>query len=93
MMRVEIGIKMERLAELLVRSPNRLGDIRDLCLELATEIDQYLQEVEEENYDEEYSEEEEDEDLYEEEEEEEESEKNDRYQEYRYRYGEDDEEA
>ena len=92
MMRVEIGIKMERLAELLVRSPNRLEDIRDLCLELATDIDQYLQEVEEENYDDEYSEEDEDEDLYEEEDEED-SEKNDRYQEYRYRYGEEDDEA
>ncbi len=33
MMRVEISIKMERLAELIARSPNRLEDIRDLCLE------------------------------------------------------------
>ena len=50
MMRVEISVKMERLSELLLRSPNRLEDIRDLCLELATDIDQHLQEVEDENY-------------------------------------------
>ena len=85
MMRVEIGIKMERLSELLLRSPNRLEDIRDLCLELATEIDQYLQEVEEEHYEEE-EEDAEDEDLYEESEEE-----DDRLHEYRYRYGEEEE--
>ena len=83
MMRVEIGIKMERLSEMLVRSPNRLEDIRDLCLEVATDIDQYLQEVEEEHY-EENPEEEEDKDLYEEEE-------DDRYHEYRYRYGDEEE--
>jgi hypothetical protein len=82
MMRVEIGIKMERLSEMLVRSPNRLEDIRDLCLEVATDIDQYLQEVEEEHYEEDQEEEEEEnKDLYEEEEE------DDRYHEYRYRYG------
>ena len=83
MMRIEIGIKMERLAEVLVRSPNRLEDIRDLCLELATEIDQYIQEVEEDRfdtYDEEEVEEEEDEDLYN-------IEEDERYQEYQYRYG------
>lgn len=84
MMRVEIGIKMERLAEVIVRSPNRLEDIRDLCLELATDIDQYLQEVEEEQYDsfDDYEEEEDDEDIYNPEEDE-------RYQEYQYRFGED----
>ena len=85
MMRIEIGIKMDRLAEILVRSPNRLEDIRDLCLELATDIDQYIQEVEEERfdtYDEE--EEEEDEDLYN-------IEEDERYQEYQYRYGDADE--
>ena len=43
MMRVEIGVKMERLAEVILKSPNRLEDIRDLCLELATDMDQYLQ--------------------------------------------------
>jgi hypothetical protein len=81
MMRIEIGIKMERLAEILVRSPNRLEDIRDLCLELATDIDQYIQEVEEERFDT-YDEEEEDEDedLYN-------IEEDERYQEYQYRYG------
>ncbi len=84
MMRVEISIKMERLAELIARSPNRLEDIRDLCLELATDIDQHLQEVEEEHY-EHYEEDEE----YEEEEYE--IEEDERYQEYHYRYGEDDE--
>ena len=86
MMRVEIGIKMERLAEILVRSPNRLEDIRDLCLELATDIDQYLQEVEEgayDSYDDEDEEEDEEEELYEPEEDE-------RYQEYKYRFGGDD---
>jgi hypothetical protein len=82
MMRIEIGFKMERLAEILVRSPNRLEDIRDLCLELATDIDQYIQEVEEERFDT-YNEDEdeEDEDLYN-------AEEDERYQEYRYRYGE-----
>lgn len=81
MMRIEIGIKMDRLAEILVRSPNRLEDIRDLCLELATDIDQYIQEVEEERFDT-YNEEEEDEDedLYN-------IEEDERYQEYQYRYG------
>ena len=86
MMRVEIGIKMERLAEILVRSPNRLEDIRDLCLELATDIDQYLQEVEEgayDAYDDDDEEEDEEEELYEPEEDE-------RYQEYKYRFGGDD---
>ena len=73
MMRVEIGIKMERLSEMLVRSPNRLEDIRDLCLEVATDIDQYLQEVEEEHYEENPEEE------------------DDRYHEYRYRYGDEEE--
>ena len=82
MMRVEIGIKMERLAEILVRSPNRLEDIRDLCLELATDIDQYMQEVEEENYDtyNENDEEDDEEQQYNEEEDE-------RFHEYRYRFG------
>ncbi len=82
MMRIEIGLKMERLAEVLVRTPNRLEDIRDLCLELATEIDQHIQEVEEERFDtdEEEEEEEEDEDLYN-------AEEDERYQEYQYRYG------
>ena len=81
MMRIEIGIKMERLAEVLVRSPNRLEDIRDLCLELATEIDQYIQEVEEERFDTyDEDEEDEDEDLYN-------IEEDERYQEYQYRYG------
>jgi hypothetical protein len=84
MSRIEIGVKMERLAEILTRSPNRLEDIRDLCLEEATDIDQYLQEVEEEDY-EENAEEEEEEETYEEEEEEE------RYSDYRYRYGDDEE--
>jgi hypothetical protein len=83
MSRIEIGVKMERLAEILTRSPNRLEDIRDLCLEVATDIDQYLQEVEEEDY-EENTEEEEEEETYEEEEEE-------RYSDYRYRYGDDEE--
>jgi len=88
MMRIEIGMKMERLAEILVRSPNRLEDIRDLCLELATEIDQYLQEVEEEDYEEHNEEDEEDEEeLYEQEEDEEETEE---YREYQYRYGDED---
>ena len=84
MMRVEISIKMERLSELLIRSPNRLEDIRDLCLELATDIDQHLQEVEDEHYDQ-YSddEDEEDEDGYNPDEDE-------RFQEYQYRYGEND---
>ena len=81
-MRIEIGIKMERLAEILVRSPNRLEDIRDLCLELATDIDQHLQEVEDEHYDH-YNEDEDDED-----EEEYDVEEDERYQEYQYRYGE-----
>ncbi len=84
MMRVEIGIKMERLAEILVRSPNRLEDIRDLCLELATDIDQYLQEVEEESFDDYNQEDEENEELYEDEE-------DDRMREYQYRYGDEDE--
>ena len=84
MMRVEISLKMERLSELLIRSPNRLEDIRDLCLELATDIDQHLQEVEDETYDHQYDEnEDEDGDEYDPEEDE-------RYQEYQYRYGEDD---
>lgn len=86
MMRVEIGVKMERLAEILVRSPNRLEDIRDLCLEVATDIDQYLQEVEEgayDSYDDEDEEEDEEDELYEPEEDE-------RYQEYKYRFGSDD---
>jgi hypothetical protein len=85
MMRVEIGVKMERLAEILARSPNRLEDIRDLCLEIATDIDQYLQEVEEGAYDS-YSTEvndEEEEDPYD-------MEEDERYQEYRYRFGGDD---
>lgn len=82
MMRVQISIKMERLSELILRSPNRLEDIRDLCIELATDIDQHLQEVEEEHYD-----------HYNEDEEEEEDEgynpeEDERYQEYQYRYGE-----
>lgn len=85
MMRIEIGIKMERLAEILVRSPNRLEDIRDLCLELATDIDQYIQEVEEERFDTyDEDEEDEDEDLYN-------IEEDERYQEYQYRYGDADE--
>jgi hypothetical protein len=84
MSRIEIGVKMERLAEILTRSPNRLEDIRDLCLEVATDIDQYLQEVEEEDYEENAEEEEEEEETYEEEEEE-------RYSDYRYRYGDDEE--
>ncbi len=86
MMRVEIGVKMERLAEVLLKSPNRLEDIRDLCLELATDIDQYLQEVEEGTYDthdDDDDEDEEEENVYEPEEDE-------RYQEYKYRYGSDD---
>ena len=83
MSRIEIGVKMERLAEIITRSPNRLEDIRDLCLEVATDIDQYLQEVEDEDY-EENAEEEEEEENYEEEEEE-------RYSDYRYRYGDDEE--
>lgn len=85
MMRVEIGIKMERLAEVLVRSPNRLEDIRDLCLELATDIDQYLQEVEEGAYDsyDDEDDEDEEEELYE-------PENDERYQEYKYRFGSDD---
>ncbi len=84
MMRVEISLKMERLSELLIRTPNRLEDIRDLCLELATDIDQHLQEVEDETYDHQYNEnEEEEEDEYDPEEDE-------RYQEYQYRYGEND---
>lgn len=84
MMRVEIGIKMERVAELILKSPNRLEDIRDLCLEIATEIDQYLQEVEDENYDhynENYNEEEETESY------DEEDEKTEEYEDYQYRYG------
>lgn len=85
MMRVEIGIKMERLAEIILRYPNRLEDIRDLCLELATEIDQYLQEVEEGAFDSEYSD-----DIEEEEEEEYNEEEDERLQEYRYRYGDED---
>lgn len=89
MMRVEISVKMERLSELLLRSPNRLEDIRDLCLELATDIDQHLQEVEDENFDQ-YEEEEE----YNEEEEydEAEEEEDERFDEYQYRYGESDDE-
>ena len=85
MMRVEIGVKMERLAEILARSPNRLEDIRDLCLVIATDIDQYLQEVEEGAYDS-YSTEvndEEEEYPYD-------MEEDERYQEYRYRFGGDD---
>lgn len=85
MMRVEISIKMERLGELIARSPNRLEDIRDLCLELATDIDQHLQEVEDEHYDHYH-----DDDDYEDEEEYS-LEEDERYQEYQYRYGEDDE--
>lgn len=90
MMRVEISVKMERLSELLLRSPNRLEDIRDLCLELATDIDQHLQEVEDENFDQ-YDEEEEE---YNEEEEydEAEEEEDERFDEYQYRYGESDDE-
>lgn len=89
MMRVEISVKMERLSELLLRSPNRLEDIRDLCLELATDIDQHLQEVEDENYEqneeeEEYDEEDDYDDVEEEEDE--------RFDEYNYRYGENDDE-
>ena len=83
MMRIEISLKMERLSELLIRSPNRLEDIRDLCLELATDIDQHLQEVEDETYDQVEEEEEEEGDEYDPEEDE-------RYQEYQYRYGEND---
>lgn len=86
MMRVEISIKMDRLSELLLRSPNRLEDIRDLCLELATDIDQHLQEVEEEHYDH-YSDDDEEE---EEEDEEYNPEEDERFQEYQYRYGQDD---
>ncbi|MCP4402010.1 MAG: hypothetical protein GY801_32510 [bacterium] len=85
MMRVEISLKMERLSELLIRTPNRLEDIRDLCLELATDIDQHLQEVEDETYDHQYNENEE-----EEEEDEYDPEEDERYQEYQYRYGEND---
>ena len=89
MMRVEISVKMERLSELLLRSPNRLEDIRDLCLELATDIDQHLQEVEDENY-----EQAEEEDEYEEEDDYDEVEEEDdeRFDEYNYRYGENDDE-
>ncbi len=85
MMRIEIGIKMERLSELLLRSPNRLEDIRDLCLEVATDIDQHLQEVEDETYDSNYNENDDyvDEQVYDPEEDE-------RYQEYQYRFGEND---
>jgi hypothetical protein len=85
MMRVEIGVKMERLAEVLLKSPNRLEDIRDMCLELATDIDQYLQEVEEGAYDtyDDDDDDDDEEDLYEPEEDE-------RYQEYKYRFGSDD---
>jgi hypothetical protein len=83
MMRVEISLKMERLSELLIRSPNRLEDIRDLCLELATDIDQHLQEVEDETYDQYDEDEDEEGDEYDPEEDE-------RYQEYQYRYGEND---
>lgn len=86
MLRVEISIKMDRLAELVSRSPNRLEDIRDICLELATDIDQHLQEVEEEHYDH-YEEKNEDDDDGEEYD----IENDERYQEYQYRYGEDDE--
>ena len=83
-MRVEISLKMGRLSELLIRSPNRLEDIRDICLELATDIDQHLQEVEDETYDHQFNENEEnDDDEYDPEEDE-------RYQEYQYRYGEND---
>ncbi len=82
-MRVEISVKMERLAELLTRTPNRLEDIRDLCLELATDIDQHLQEVEEEHYDQ-Y---EEDEEFTEEEDEASGEEEDERYDDYQYRYG------
>jgi hypothetical protein len=88
MMRVEIGIKMERLAEVLVRSPNRLEDIRDMCLEIATDIDQYLQEVEEgayDNYHEDDDDEEDDDD-----DEPYNLEEDERYQEYKYRFGGDD---
>ncbi len=87
MMRVEIGVKMERLAEVLLKTPNRLEDIRDICLELATDIDQYLQEVEEGSYDT-YDEDEDDDD--DEEEEVYEPEEDERYQEYKYRFGGDD---
>lgn len=83
MLRVEISLKMERLSELLIRSPNRLEDIRDLCLELATDIDQHLQEVEDETYDQYDEDENEDGDEYDPEEDE-------RYQEYQYRYGDND---
>ena len=83
MMRVEISLKMDRLSELLVRWPNRLEDIRDLCLELATDIDQHLQEVEDENYDQ-YDDYEEDDNEYD-------IEEDERFQEYQYRYGGDDE--
>lgn len=89
MMRVEISVKMERLSELLLRSPNRLEDIRDLCLELATDIDQHLQEVEDENY-----EQTEEEDEYDEEDDYDEvgEEDDERFDEYNYRYGENDDE-
>ncbi|PID57259.1 hypothetical protein CSB45_08515 [candidate division KSB3 bacterium] len=83
MMRVEISLKMERLSELLIRSPNHLEDIRDLCLELATDIDQHLQEVEDETYDQYEDDDDSDGEEYDPEEDE-------RYQEYQYRYGEDD---
>ena len=88
MMRVEISVKMDRLSELLLRSPNRLEDIRDLCLELATDIDQHLQEVEDENYDQNEEEEYDEEDDYDDVEEEE----DERFDEYNYRYGENDDE-
>jgi len=85
MMRVDISIKMERLSELLIRSPNRLEDIRDICLELATDIDQHLQEVEEEHYDQydDYDEDDDDDEGYN-------MEEDERFQEYQYRYGDDD---
>lgn len=85
MMRVEISLKMARLSELLIRSPNRLEDIRDLCLELATDIDQHLQEIEDETYDHQYNENEDEEDG-----DEYDPEEDERYQEYQYRYGEND---
>jgi hypothetical protein len=85
MLRVEISLKMERLSELLIRSPNRLEDIRDLCLELATDIDQHLQEVEDETYDHQYDDGNDDGDG-----DEYDPEEDERYQEYQYRYGEDD---
>jgi RimJ/RimL family protein N-acetyltransferase len=85
MMRVEIGIKMDRLAEILVRSPNRLEDIRDLCLEVATDIDQYLQEVEDAEYEDYPEDDEEEEETYEN------NNDDERYSDYHYRYGDEEE--